>query len=87
MGDHQRLVYTCDRGSEKIMLRQQDLYHLYAGIRERLHEIMIERHADPLQGEIRRAMAEELLKYLQGTEEGLKTMTDYKEQWTRGENE
>jgi hypothetical protein len=68
------------------MLRQQDLYHLYAGIRERLHEIMIERHADPLQGEIRRAMAEELLEYLQAHEEGLKTTTDYKQQWTRGED-
>ena len=68
------------------MLRQQDLYHLYAGIRERLHQIMIERHADPLQGEIRRAMAEELLEYLQVTEQGLRTMTDYKEQWTRGED-
>ena len=68
------------------MLRQQDLYHLYSGIRERLHEIMIERHADPLQGEIRRAMAEELLEYLQGTEQGLKAMSDYKEQWTRGED-
>ena len=68
------------------MLRQQDLYHLYAGIRERLHEIMIERHADPLQGEIRRAMAEELLEYLHANEEGLKTMTDYKQQWTRGED-
>ena len=66
------------------MLRQQDLYHLYAGIRERLHEIMIERHADPLQGEIRRAMAEELLEYLHANEEGLKTMTDYKQQWTKG---
>jgi hypothetical protein len=66
------------------MLRQQDLYHLYAGIRERLHEIMIERHADPLQGEIRRAMAEELLEYLHASEEGLKTMHDYKQQWTRG---
>ena len=39
------------------MLRQQDLYHLYAGIRERLHDIVSERHADPLQGEIRRAIA------------------------------
>ena len=68
------------------MLRQEDLYHLYAGIRERLHEIMIERHADPLQGEIRRAMAEELLEYLHANEEGLKTMTDYKQQWTRGED-
>jgi hypothetical protein len=68
------------------MLRQQDLYHLYAGIRERLHEIMIERHPDPLQGEIRRAMAEELLEYLHGTERGLKTMTDYKQQWTKGED-
>ena len=68
------------------MLRQQDLYHLYAGIRERLHQIMIERHADPLQGEIRRAMAEELLEYLQGTEQGLKNMADYKEQWTKGED-
>ena len=68
------------------MLRQQDLYHLYAGIRERLHEIMIERHADPLQGEIRRAMAEELLEYLQGTEQGPRNITDYKEQWTRGED-
>ena len=68
------------------MLRQQDLYHLYAGIRGRLHEIMIERHADPLQGEIRRAMAEELLEYLHSSEAGLKTMTDYKEQWTKGED-
>ena len=68
------------------MLRQQDLYHLYPGIRERLHEIMIEHHADPLQGEIRRTMAEELLEYLNANEEGLKTMHDYKEQWTRGED-
>jgi len=68
------------------MLRQQDLYHLYAGIRERLHEVMIERNPDPVQGEIRRAMAEELLEYLHSSEEGLKTMTDYKQQWTRGED-
>ena len=68
------------------MLRQQDLYHLYAGIRERLHEIMIEHHPDPLQGEIRRAMAEELLEYLHANEEGLKTMQGYKEQWTKGED-
>jgi hypothetical protein len=68
------------------MLKQQDLYHLYAGIRERLHRVMIERHADPLQGEIRRAMAEELLEYLHTSEEGLKTMTDYKQQWTKGED-
>ena len=66
------------------MLRQQDLYHLYAGIRERLHEIMIERHADPLQGQIRRELAEELLEYLHASEEGLRTMSDYKQQWTRG---
>ena len=70
------------------MLRQQDLYHLYAGIRERLHEIMInERHPDPMQGQVRRELAEELLEYLHNNEEGLKAMTDYKEQWTRGENE
>jgi len=68
------------------MLRQQDLYHLYAGIRERLHEVMIEHHADPLQGQIRRELAEELLEYLHSSEEGLKTMTDYKQQWTRGED-
>jgi hypothetical protein len=68
------------------MLRQQDLYHLYAGIRERLHEIMIERHADPAQGEIRRELAEELLEYLHANEEGLKTVNDYKQQWTRGED-
>ena len=68
------------------MLRQQDLYHLYAGIRGRLHEIMIERHADPLQGEIRRELAEELLEYLHANEEGLKAMTDYKQQWTKGED-
>jgi len=68
------------------MLRQQDLYHLYAGIRERLHEIMIERHPDPLQGEIRRAMAEELLEYLHANEEGLKATNDYKQQWTKGED-
>ena len=68
------------------MLRQQDLYHLYAGIRERLHQIMIERHADPLQGQVRRELAEELLEYLHANEEGLKAMTDYKQQWTRGED-
>ena len=68
------------------MLRQQDLYHLYAGIRERLHQIMIEHHADPLQGQVRRELAEELLEYLQGTEQGLKAMTDYKQQWTKGED-
>jgi hypothetical protein len=28
-----------------------------------------------------------LLEYLHNNEEGLKTMHDYKEQWTRGENE
>jgi hypothetical protein len=69
------------------MLRQQDLYHLYAGIRERLHEIMIERHPDPMQSQVRRELAEELLEYLHNNEEGLKAMHDYKEQWTRGENE
>ena len=68
------------------MLRQQDLYHLYAGIRERLHQIMIERHADPLQGQVRRELAEELLEYLHANEEGLKAMTDYKQQWTKGED-
>ena len=68
------------------MLRQQDLYHLYAGIRERLHQIMIEHHADPLQGQIRRAMAEELLEYLHASEEGLKAVSNYKQQWTRGED-
>ena len=59
---------------------------MYAGIRERLHEIMIERHADPLQGQVRRELAEELLEYLHSSEEGLQTMTDYKQQWTRGED-
>jgi len=68
------------------MLRQQDLSHLYAGIRERLHQIMIERHADPLQGQVRRELAEELLEYLHSSEEGLKAMTDYKQQWTKGED-
>ena len=68
------------------MLRQEDLDHLYAGIRERLHQIMIERHADPLQGQVRRELAEELLEYLHSSEEGLKAMTDYKQQWTKGED-
>ena len=68
------------------MLRQQDLYHLYSGIRERLHEIMIGRHADPMQGEIRRELAEELLEYLHSSEEGLKAQSNYKEQWTQGED-
>ena len=68
------------------MLRQQDLYHLYAGIRERLHQIMIERHTDPLQGQVRRELAEELLEYLHANEAGLKAMTDYKQQWTKGED-
>ena len=68
------------------MLRQQDLYHLYAGIRERLHEIIIEHRADPLQGQIRRELAEELLEYLHAHEESLKTTTDYKQQWTKGED-
>jgi len=45
---------------------------------------MIERHADPIQRQIRHDMAEELLEYLHASEEGLKTMHDYKQQWTRG---
>jgi hypothetical protein len=69
------------------MLRQQDLYHLYAGIRERLHEIMIERNPDPIQRQIRHDMAEELLEYLHASEEGLKTQHDYKQQWTRGQSD
>ena len=69
------------------MLRQQDLYHLYAGIRERLHQIiMLERHPDPLQGEIRRELAEELLEYLHSSEEGLRAQSNYKGQWARGED-
>ena len=68
------------------MLKQEDLYHLYAGIRERLHEIRIEQHPDLIQRLIRQEMAEELLEYLHASEEGLKTMIDYKEQWTRGED-
>ena len=69
------------------MLRQQDLYHLYAGIRERLHQIiMLERHPDPMQGQIRRELAEDLLECLHSSEQGLKATTDYKQQWTRGED-
>jgi hypothetical protein len=68
------------------MLRQQDLYHLYAGIRERLHEIVKSSDSDPVRQAIRTEMAEELLEYLHSTENGLKTMHDYKEQWTRGED-
>ena len=66
------------------MLRQQDLYHLYAGIRERLHEIVKSSDSDPVRRAIRTEMAEELLNYIYNNEEGLKTMTDYKQQWTRG---
>lgn len=68
------------------MLRQQDLYHLYADIRERLHQIMIEQHPDPLQGQVRRELAEELLEYLHANEAGLRTNHHYKEQWTQGED-
>jgi hypothetical protein len=68
------------------MLRQQDLYHLYAGIRERLHEIVKSSDSDPVRQAIRTEMAEELLEYLHSTENGLKTMHDYKEQWTKGED-
>jgi hypothetical protein len=66
-------------------LRQQDLYHLYANIRERLHEIIKERHPDLLQNQIRREMAEELLKYLRNNEAGLNNQVSYKEQWITGE--
>ena len=68
-------------------LRQQDLYHLYANIRERLHEIIKERHPDPLQNQIRHEMAEELLKYLHNNEAGMNNQVSYKEQWTTGEIE
>ena len=66
------------------MLRQQDIYHLYAGIRERLHEIVKSSDSDPVRQVIRTEMAEELLNYIYNNEEGLKTMHDYKQQWTRG---
>ena len=68
-------------------LRQQDLYHLYANIRERLHEIAKGHHPDPLQDQIRREMAEELLKYLRNNEAGMNNQVSYKEQWTTGEIE
>ena len=68
------------------MLRQQDLYHLYAGICERLHEIVKSSDSDPVRQVIRTEMAEELLNYIYNNEEGLKTMHDYKEQWTKGED-
>ena len=68
-------------------LRQQDLYHLYAKIRERLNEIVKERHPDPLQDQIRREMAEELLEYLKNNEAGLNNQVSYKEQWTTGQIE
>jgi hypothetical protein len=66
------------------MLRQQDLYHLYAGIRERLHEIVKSSDSDPVRQAIRTEMAEELLSYIYNNEEGLKTNHHYKEQWTQG---
>ena len=68
-------------------LRQQDLYHLYANIRERLHEIANGSHPDPLQNHIRREMAEELLEYLRNNEAGLNSQVNYKEQWITGEIE
>jgi hypothetical protein len=68
-------------------LRQKDLYHLYANIRERLHEIANGSHPDPLQNHIRREMAEELLEYLRNNEAGLNSQVSYKEQWTTGEIE
>jgi len=66
------------------VLRQQDLYHLYAGIREQLYLVLKESHQDPVRTEIRQEMAAELLEYLHASEEGLKTIHDYKQQWTRG---
>ena len=71
----------------KDSLRQQDLYHLYANIRERLHEIVKGRHPDPLQDQIRSEMAEELLEYLKNNEAGLNNQVSYKEQWTTGQIE
>jgi len=68
-------------------LRQKDLYHLYANIRERLHEIANGSHPDPLQNHIRREMAEELLEYLRNNEAGLNSQVNYKEQWITGEIE
>lgn len=68
----------------KTPLKQEDLYHLYANIRERLHEIIKESHPDPLQDQIRREMAEELLEYLISNEEGMNNQIDYKDQWTNG---
>jgi hypothetical protein len=70
------------------MLRQQDLYHLYAGIREQLHSILrAEDTGDPVRQAIRREMAEELLDHIYASEEGLKTQHHYKEQWTGGVDE
>jgi hypothetical protein len=66
-------------------LRQQDLYHLYANIRERLHGIANGNHPDPIKNYIRREMAEELLEYLRNNEAGLNNQVSYKEQWITGE--
>lgn len=68
-------------------LKQKDLYHLYANIRERLHEIANGSHPDPLQNHIRREMAEELLEYLRNNEAGLNSQVSYKEQWISSEIE
>lgn len=68
-------------------LRQQDLYYLYANIRERLYEIVKGSHPDPLQDQIRREMAEELLEYLKNNEAELNNKVSYKEQWIRSEIE
>ena len=68
------------------MLKQEDLYHLYAGIRERLHDIVKSSDSDPVRRSIRKEMAEELLNYIYNNEEGLKTNHHYKEQWTQGED-
>ena len=68
-------------------LKQKDLYHLYANIRERLHEIANGSHPDPLQNDIRREMAEELLEYLRNNEAGLNSQVSYKEQWISSEIE
>ena len=68
-------------------LRQKDLYHLYANIRERLHEIANGSHPDPIKNYIRREMAEELLEYLRNNEAGLNSQVNYKEQWISSEIE
>jgi hypothetical protein len=66
-------------------IKQNELYFLYTNVRDRLYAIIKERNPDPVSKQIRSEMAEELLEYLNKSEQGLNAQIDYKQQWIAGE--